>query len=165
MKSFKLWLTFSTSTYFRDSVAAIAQCVKKFIKYAKPTSIRRNLPMSFRRNFSRVGFILDCFENQIERPSWPKKQSKTFSKYKGCNTIKYLLCVTPDWLICYVSKGFGGRSSDLAITTACKLHKSLRAKMSVLADRGFKGIESVLLKVRNYSDHRVPRKEKWLNLK
>lgn len=115
------------------------------MKYVKPGSIKRNLPLSFRQNFYKVGFIIDCFEIQIERPSRPTKQAKSFSKYKGCNTIKYLLCVTPDGMICYVSKGFGGRSSDLAITTACKLNKSLRAKFSVMADRGFKGVESVLL--------------------
>lgn len=135
----------TAGSYFKVSVVLIAKCIKKFLKYVKPASIKRNLPLSFRRNFSRIGFILDCFEIQIERPSKPKKQSKSFSQYKGCNTIKYLVCVTPDGMICYISKGFGGRSSDLAITTASKLRKALRAKFSVMADRGFKGIESVLL--------------------
>ncbi|KAJ6647924.1 hypothetical protein Bhyg_03148 [Pseudolycoriella hygida] len=45
----------------------------------------------------------------------------------------------------FISKSFGGRSSDLAITTACKLQKSLRQKYSVMADRGFKGIHTILL--------------------
>lgn len=71
------------SSYFNESVVPIAKCIKKFMKYAKQWSIRRNLPLSFRRNYFRIGFIIDCFEIQIEKPSKPKKQSKSFSTYKG----------------------------------------------------------------------------------
>lgn len=88
--------------YFKESVRPIANCLKKFLKYAKVKSIKRNLPISFRRNYKHVGFILDCFETQIERPSLPKKQAKSYSKYKCCNTLKNLLAVTPDAPICYV---------------------------------------------------------------
>ncbi|KAG4076576.1 hypothetical protein HA402_005970 [Bradysia odoriphaga] len=132
--------------YFHDSIGPIAKCLKKFMKYAKPKTIKRNLPISFRRNLDGIGAILDCFEIQIERPSKPKKQAKSWSPYKSCNTVKYLVCVTPDGLIYYVSCGYGGRSSDLIITTSCKLHKSLKSKYIVMADRGFKGIENFLIK-------------------
>lgn len=131
--------------YFRESVPLCAKYLKKFMKCIKPASIKRNLPLSFRRNYKDIGFILDCFEIQIEKSNSPKKQSKSWSTYKSCNTVKYLICVTPDGLISYVSLGYGGRSSDLVITTGCKLQKVLRANLSVMADRGFKGIETVLL--------------------
>lgn len=101
--------------------------MKKFTKHVKSTSIKRNLPL------------------QIEKPSFSKKQSKSFSPYKACNTVKHLICVTPDGMICYLTKAFGGRSSDLAITKACKLQKALKKEYSVMADRGFKGIDTVLL--------------------
>lgn len=135
----------TAALYFKQSIDPIAKRMKKFLKYVKMKSIKTNLPLSFRRNYNDIGFILDCFETQIERPSYSKKQAKSFSPYKACNTVKNLVCITPDGMICYLSKSFGGRSSDLAITTACKLQKALKKKLSVMADRGFKGIDTVLL--------------------
>lgn len=129
--------------YFNSSVKIIAKLLHKFLKYMKPQSIKRKMPLGFRRNYNQIGLILDCFEIQIEKLSLASKQSKSYSKYKSCNTVKYLACITPDGLFCYVSRGFGGRTSDMAIITCSKLKKTFRAK--VLADRGFKGIESYLI--------------------
>lgn len=58
----------TAGAYFNDSVELIAKYIHKFLKYMKPRSIKRNMPLGFRRNYNQIGFILDCFEIQIEKP-------------------------------------------------------------------------------------------------
>lgn len=136
----------TAGVYFTRSKRLFAKYLYKFLKYMRPQSIKRNMPLGFRRNYNQIGFILDCFEIQIEKPTLiPTKQAQSYSSYKACNTVKYLACVTPDGLFCYVSRAYGGRTSDIAITTCSKFRKVLRKKFPVMADRGFKGIESFLI--------------------
>ena len=40
----------------------------------------------------------------------------TWSQYKHYNTIKYLISVTPQGVISFISNGWGGRTSDKYIT-------------------------------------------------
>jgi hypothetical protein len=43
-------------------------------------------------------------------------RAQTWSNYKHNNTIKFLVSITPTGSISYVSKAFGGRTSDKVIT-------------------------------------------------
>ena len=35
-----------------------------------------------------------------------------WSYYRNNNTVKYLIGITPQGTICFISKGWGGRASD-----------------------------------------------------
>ena len=36
----------------------------------------------------------------------------TWSTYKHHNTVKYLISITPQGTVSFISKGYGGRASD-----------------------------------------------------
>lgn len=87
--------------------------------------------------------IIDCFEIGIEKPSSLKAKAQTWSSYKNKNTVKYLIAITPQGVISFISQGWGGRTSDKHITENCSLLNNLVPGDVILADRGFNINESV----------------------
>ena len=104
-----------------------------------PTRQELNLtrPMCFRGKFSSCSVILDCFEVFIDRPSDLLVQAQTWSSYKSHNTAKFLIGVTPQGAVSFISNAWGGRVSDKYITEHCGLLQKLLPGDMVLADRGF----------------------------
>ncbi|KAJ8912704.1 hypothetical protein NQ315_012258, partial [Exocentrus adspersus] len=86
--------------------------------------------------------IIDCFE--IERPTNSVHQALTWSSYKKANTVKYLISATPDGIINFVSCGYGGRATDSEIVKDSGYLNVLSENCEVMADRGFKQIDSAL---------------------
>lgn len=81
--------------------------------------------------------MIDCFEIFIERPGNQKAKAQCYSSYKHAYTIKYLIGITPQGFIAFISKGFGGRSSDKFVTEKCGFLDKLNVGDVVMADRGF----------------------------
>ena len=94
----------------------------------------------------KVTVVIDCFELFIERPSNLLARAQTFSSHKHHNTIKILIGISPQGSICFVSEGWGGRTSDKYLTENCGFLEHLLAGDMVMADRGFTIAESVGLK-------------------
>ena len=67
----------------------------------------------------------------------------TWSNYKRHNTVKYLIGVTPQGSVSFISFGWGGRVSDEYLTENCKLLNNLLPGDIVLADTGFGIADSV----------------------
>lgn len=126
--------------------------MKELIYWPSEISIKKNLPIPFRTTFSKVQSIIDCLEIEIRKPSSAKQQALIWSDYKKCNTVKYLISSTPDGLINFVSKGYGGRASDLVIFENCGFLDILPENSVVMADRGFKKIETFLHKKVQFSE-------------
>lgn len=85
-----------------------------------------SLPHTFLEAFGkRVAIIVDCFEIRTERPSNLKARAQAFSHYEGTHTMKYLTGITPQGVISFISKGWGGRASDKHITENCGLLNKL----------------------------------------
>ena len=63
--------------------------------------------------------------------------------YKHHNTVKFLIGITPQGVISFVSKGWGGRVSDKYLTENCGLLSYLQPGDVILADRGFTVQDSV----------------------
>jgi hypothetical protein len=118
--------------------------MQEIIFWPKHDSLKKALPISFRKNYIKIQSIIDCFEVEIQKPSDPVNQVLTWSEYKGCNTLKYMVSVTPDGLISFVSTGYGGRTTDEVVASQSKYLYLLPTGCYVMADRGFKRIEPFL---------------------
>ena len=75
--------------------------------------------------------IIDASELFVETSMW--------SNYKHHNTAKYLVGVTPNGAISFISAAFVGSISDPELTRCSGLLSKLdeKGKVSVMADRGF----------------------------
>ena len=60
----------------------------------------------------RVAAIIDCFEIFIEKPSNLLTKASTLSQYEHYNTAKYLISITPQGVVNFISKGWGRQASD-----------------------------------------------------
>lgn len=81
--------------------------------------------------------VIDCFEINIEKPKDLKARAQTYSQYKSHNTMKYLIGITPQGVISFISKGWGGQTTDAHITANSGFLDHLLPGGLVLADRGF----------------------------
>ena len=73
----------------------------------------------------------------MERPKSLMARAQTWSNYKHHNTVKFLIGVSPQGSITFVSKGWGGHVSDQHLTENCGILDNLLPGDVVLADRRF----------------------------
>ncbi len=74
----------------------------------------------------------------MEKPSNLQARKELYSNYKGRETIKFMVGISPQLAVNFVSAGYGGRASDKHITLeADALLGALDPGSSVMSDRGF----------------------------
>ncbi|XP_070180904.1 uncharacterized protein [Littorina saxatilis] len=121
--------------------------LKHIVKWPNKDELWGSVPLDFLHSFGKkVTVIIDCFEIFMETPSSMDPKCKTFSHYKHHNTMKFLIGITPQGSVSYVSKGWGGRTSDKFLTENSDFLDHLLPGDLVLADRGFNISESVGLR-------------------
>lgn len=136
----------STATrYFKEADVKISPLMKELIIWPGNMKIEKQLPIGFRARFGKVQSIIDCIEIEINTPTNPVHQAMTWSEYKKANTLKYLISSTPDGIINFVSTGYGRRTTDQVIVQNCGYLNLLQPGMVVMADRGFKNIDKLLV--------------------
>ena len=74
------------------------------------------MPLSFRRFFKKCCVIIDCTEIFMERPSDLLARAQVWSNYKHHSTMKFLIGITPQGTVSFVSRCAGGRINDKEIT-------------------------------------------------
>ena len=131
------------SKTFRKWINLMYIRLKQTIKWPSHEEVLKTMPSSFRRDFKRCICIMDCFEVFCERPSDLMARAQTYSQYKHHNTVKFLIAITPQGVVSFVSKGWGGRVSDKHLTENCGILNYLQPGDQILADRGFTVQDSV----------------------
>ncbi|XP_030762457.1 uncharacterized protein LOC115887232 [Sitophilus oryzae] len=136
--------TGNASKIFAKSLVQLELYLSTLIFWPPSEKIKYFLPIPFRARYHNVQSIIDCLEIEIEKPTNPVQQALTWSEYKKCNTLKYLVSSTPDGFINFISIGYGGRISDSLLVQICGYLDQVPVESSVMADRGFKDIAKFL---------------------
>ncbi|XP_037950541.1 uncharacterized protein LOC119681427 isoform X2 [Teleopsis dalmanni] len=85
----------------------------------------KNLPFQFRSDLSHVQSLIDLVETEIDCP-----------ELLSCNSYKYILSISPNGLICYVSDAFVGNFDDLTIFKSSTFHSCIPKYLSLVAVPG-----------------------------
>ncbi|KAF2898660.1 hypothetical protein ILUMI_07515 [Ignelater luminosus] len=126
----------SVKRYFNRTIQHLSSLLKPVIRFPSKEEIAANIPNCF-RNYQSTRIVLDCTEMYIEKSKCLRCRVKTYSHYKSRHTVKFLIGVTPSGLISYLSKGYGGRTSDKAIFNNENLIEKLEIRDSIMVDKGF----------------------------
>ena len=101
------------------------------------SKIRKHMPACFKPLYKDVRVIVDCTEIRSERPSDFDVQCATYSSYKGCNTHKALVGISPSGVPTFISQLYEGSISDNDITNKTKLRDLFQPGDAMMADRGW----------------------------
>lgn len=137
--AFRFNISASTaSTYFQNLVHIMYERFKIFIIWPSKSESQMNIPQCFKEAFQdKTTVIIDCFEVFIECPDNYLTRQQCWSNYKHHNTIKFLIGITPQGTISYISKTWGGRTSDKQMVELGDFCNHISPGDVVLADRGF----------------------------
>lgn len=128
----------TSSRVFFKCINVMYYQLKWLIHWPTKEELLSTMPKVFKECFgNKVTTIIDCFEVFSERASNPDAAASMFSNYKHHQTVKFLIAVSPQGTIMFISNGYGGRASDKHITETCGLLDKLSPGDLILADRGF----------------------------
>ena len=135
-------LRISLSTVQRSFHATLDVLYAKLaflIRWPDREQLRKTMPMCFRAGYqNKVVVILDCFELFTETASGARNQVETYSHYKHHQTVKYLIGISPQGSVTFISAGWAGRVSDKHIVQKSGILANLLPGDIVMADRGFR---------------------------
>ena len=126
------------SCIFTTWIKLMSKELKWLIDWPDRHMIRRNLPSMFQKYYPKCCVIIDCSEIFIETPSSLDVAAMCWSNYKHHYTIKYLIGITPNGAVSFLSECYSGRSSDVFIVKDSNFLNCLQPNDQVMADRGFK---------------------------
>lgn len=130
------------SRIFSECLLILSHKTNNLIFWPSKTTIVDTLPEVFKKHYPHCRCIIDCTEVRVEQPQTVQQRVCLYSQYKGGYTIKVLVAITPNGMVSFLSKAYGGRSSDSFITNDSGFLNKLESGDQVLADKGFPGIKS-----------------------
>lgn len=136
------------SNTFATMIRVLAKVLGKALVVWLPREpIREHIPENFKRaGHIKCRVIIDCTEIFIERPKSLLNQAATWSSYKHHNTFKFLIGISRNGYITFVSDCYPGRFSDQQIIRDSGFYDGLEYGDEVMADRGFQIKEDLMLR-------------------
>lgn len=128
----------TASETFYKTLDVLYDTFKHLVYWPEREALQKNVPACFKETFGKqVAVIIDCFEVFTETPSNVVNAARCWSNYKHHQTVKFLIGITPQGTISYISEAWGGRASDKFLTENCSFFNLILPGDVVLADRGF----------------------------
>ena len=127
------------SRYFTTWICFLYHHLKEINWMPSVEQVAGTLPPVCRERYPNTYAIIDGSEIFIETPSDLHIQSCTWSSYKHHNTAKFLVAVTPNGCVSFISPLYVGSISDVELTRASGFLAQLEQKygIAIMADRGF----------------------------
>lgn len=96
-----------------------------------------NIPLLYFDKFRNTRAVLDCTEIPIQKNKCLNCKICSYSHYKGTNTVKFLIAVSPAGIITYISKGFTVKATDKYIFNEEHLIDLFERNDAIMTDKGF----------------------------
>lgn len=126
------------SKYFYDLISVLRATLNFAVFWPPKSIIEANMPKCFQPHFVDTVAVLDCTEITIKSFGCLNCKTDTYSNYKGRNTVKFLIAVSPDGMITHVSKGYPGRTSDkFTFNNENLIQKCVSLRDAIMVDKGF----------------------------
>nr|CAH7756831.1 unnamed protein product [Callosobruchus chinensis] len=126
------------STYFTNIIDIMYRRFSSLILWPDAPIRQKNIQFCFRQAFpNKTTVILGCFEIFIEKPASFVTQQQCWSNNKHHHTIKMLIGITPQGSISYISKAWGGATSNEQIVELDDFCDKVKPGDIVIVDRGF----------------------------
>lgn len=122
--------------YFADTIQLLAKALECCILWQTKEENQKSLPACFAK-FPNTVTVLDCTEIKTVKFGCITCRTCTYSHYKGTNTVKLLIGVSPSGLINFISLAASGKTSDKAIFNLTDLANKLKPGHAVMVDKGF----------------------------
>lgn len=134
----------SASRIFFAVLNYLSVACKNFVFWPSKGAIVNTMPTVFKEEYPNCRVIIDCTEFRVEQPKNVDERIFLYSNYKKGYTVKLLVGCAPNGMITFVSKCYGGRTTDAQITVKSGFLDLLETDDVILADKGFPDIETIL---------------------
>ncbi|XP_021704426.1 uncharacterized protein LOC110677684 [Aedes aegypti] len=130
--------TTTISKYFHRTLFVLYGALKYALEPVSKDISIRHLPRIFKDKYgSRRIHIIDCFEVATEEPTDPKAALSHHSSYKMRETTKFMIAMSADGRVSFISHAYAGRCSDRKIAETSGFLDMLEPGDVVIADKGF----------------------------
>lgn len=127
----------TASQIFNSVLTAVFKIAQKWVYWLSREKIKATMPECFRKYYPDTTCVIDASEVRIEAPGHVDRAVKTYSSYKSANTFKFLVVMAPSGLIMFLSKAYGGRTTDAQLTADSGFLNFIQEGDHIMADKGF----------------------------